>query len=84
MIADARALRDGIGAILRHDRVLGKAVTGDERARVRRRGAHDDRVVRRAVDALAVRCGEMDVDGIDRELARNIFEIVVGRLERAV
>ena len=84
MIADARALRDGIGAVHRHNAVGGKAVTGDERAGVRRRGAHDDRVVRRAVDALAVRCGEMDVDGIDRELARNIFEIVVGRLERAV
>ena len=84
MIADARALRDGIGAVHRHNAVGGKAVTGDERAGVRRRGAHDDRVVRRAVDALAVRCGEMDVDGIDRELTRNIFEIVVGRLERAV
>ena len=83
MIADTRALRDLIAAVHRHNAVGGKAVTGDERAGVRRRGAHDNRIVRRAVDALAVRCGEMDVDGIDRELARNIFEIVVGRLERA-
>ena len=83
VIADARALRDGIGAVHRHDRVLGKAVVGDERAGVRRRGAHDDRVVRRAVDALAVRRREVDLARLDRELARFVFEIVVGRLERA-
>ena len=84
VITDARALRDGIGAVLRHDRVLGKAVASDERAGVRRRGAHDDRVVRRAVDALAVRRREVDLARLDRQSARFVFEVVVGRLERAV
>ena len=84
VIADARALRDGIGAVHRHDRVLGKAVARYERAGVRRRGAHDDRVVRRAVDALAVRRREVDLARLDRELARFVFEVVVGCLERAV
>ena len=84
VIADARALRDRIAAVHRHNAVGGKAVTGDERAGVRRRGAHDDRVVRRAVDALAVRRREVDLARLDRQLARFVFEVVIGCLERAV
>ena len=84
VIADARALRDGIGAVHRHNRVVGEAVARDERAGVRCSRAHDNRVVRRAVDAFAVRRGEMDLARLDRQLARLVFEVVVGCLERTV
>ena len=82
--ADACALGHGVAAAVdRRDRVLCEAVPRGKRARIRRRG-NCHTVIRRTVDALAARRGEVNVDGLDGQFARHIFELVVVCRKRAV
>ena len=81
--ADTRALGDIIRAVRRRDRILGEAVARKERACMRRTRRHGHAVVRRAVNALAARRCEVDVDGLDRELAGDVLKGIVARREIA-
>ena len=82
--ADACVLGHGVAAAVdRRDRVLCEAVPRGKRARIRRRGNRHT-VIRRTVDALAARRGEVNVDGLDGQFARHIFELVVVCRKRAV
>lgn len=82
--ADTRALGDIIRAVRRRDRILGEAVARKERACMRRTRRHGHAVVRRAVNALAARRGEVNIYGLYRELARHILEFIIVRHKRAV